>query len=189
MQYIKVVNGSVTGHKDALPSSHTMPNGHVIKNLATLTAQELIGLGYYPIVDSSPAIDPRFNSYTGVTYNVNEDHVSMVKTHTETPLDVYKEQKIAAAYSSAKSELDKLTDSYGDIEVASWSPVQDGIMQYKNDGTISEALQAATDASAYTVQQIVDLLYPRIQMQNDIIAERAVAVTAIKSAVSHIDIV
>jgi len=178
MQYIK------NDQPMHLPYTYRLDDGSMQSGFDRLTDAKRISLaGVYPLVETQ-TIEP-WQSKSLPVYEYTATECSVTYTLTDKPLEIYKQEKIAAAYQAANNQLDSLVQGYSQLEVATWPMIQADVLAFTASAVIGQYMQAAIDTSGYTAQGLADLLLPRFAEQAAILATRKTTVEAIMLAADH----
>jgi len=167
-----------------LPFNYKLNDGTTQIGFDRLTDAARIALaGVYPLVEAQTI--EAWQSKSSPTYDYTATECLVTYTLTDTPLDLYKQQKIGAVYQAAKELLDAQAEGYGLAEIATWPAISADVVAYNIDATVGVAMQAALDTSSYDAAGLAAVLTPRINKQLSILANRAALSFAINAAADH----
>jgi len=97
------------------------------------------------------------------------------------PLSYEKEVAISKIYESVKSRIDQHSAGYSAAEIATFPALQSEIIEFNVSGLVGASMQDVIDRGRLTVQQLSDMLTPKITLQKALIAQRDVEVSLIQA--------
>lgn len=185
--FIKVVDGAVVGAPFTLPKDYPLPSGGVASNVESLTATEKRALRLYPVVETLPDFDDRYQTCEPI-YTLSAESVSLTYAVTDIALISLKQAAIAKAYRQCAGILDEQSKGYSVVEIATFPLIQAEILAFNATGSVGDMMQAVINRHHHSAQSLSDLLMPKITIQAEALLARDNHVVAIMALNSGLDV-
>jgi hypothetical protein len=176
--YIKVANGATVGVPFTLPMNYQADDGSITNNIADCPLAVKLALGLYPVIETLPVFDARYQSCTPV-YAVHADYVGLSYSVADRPLEVLKQEAIAEVYRHCAEVLDAQSVGYSVVEIATFPLMSAEIVEFNASGSVGNMMQAVISRGRHTAESLSALLSPKISAQNAALQQRDERVAAI----------
>lgn len=187
--YVKVESGVVVSHPFTLPQNYVNSDGSTTHNVELLSDEEKRSIGLYRVVEFALDYDERIQKAEPV-WTVTDSVVELTYNISMLPIDLVKQAYIDKAYRKSQAELNKITEGYSAIEIATFPILQAEVKNYNKTGVVGPTLeQAVIDSRIHTLESLVALITNKIAIQSYILEQRNEVVARIKNAVTHSEIV
>lgn len=179
--FVKVVNGGVVSNPFTLPLNYICENGETALSVELLSLAEKLAIGLYPVVEAAPTFDARYQTLNPV-YTVLSESVTLSYTVQDTPLADLRQKAIKLSYRQCKDTLDKHSEGYSPVEIATFPVIQSELMKYNVTGEVGGVMAAIIARGWHTAATLSALLTPKITIEQNALRLRGDNVVFIMGA-------
>jgi len=187
--HIRVESGVVSGVPFTLATNYAAPDGSTVLNVSLLTVDERVAIGLYPVVETLPVSDERYQTCAPI-YTINADHVALTYDVTERTLADVQQAKIAEVYAHCRSILDAASAGYSPVEIASFPALQHEIISYSANAVTGPYMQSVINRGRHTADSLSAALTPKIALEQAALTARdnhVAAILALKTPLAVAD--